>query len=206
MKLTDKLDPAHTALIVIDIQNDFCAPTGLMGRMGKNIAGMDTLVENIQKLVEACKQVNLPVFYTQQIYDRTKLNDLQKEQYDLDGKMITCDIAGDGWKFYKLTPPQEQVYVKYVYNIFSNEELKKKLQDLGTKTLIITGVSTQICVETAIRNGFDLGYKIVVPEELIATTSSDPDIQERTLQLIRKTYGTLTNREEITHILQGVAK
>src|SRR2546430_12334614 len=104
MDLQTKLNPASTALLVIDMQNDFCSPAGLMAAMGKDISGMDVVVEKIKKLAAVCEVAGVPVFYTQQLYDRSKLTDLQKEQYDLDGKMITCDIKGDGYKFYKLTP------------------------------------------------------------------------------------------------------
>jgi ureidoacrylate peracid hydrolase len=172
MNLTDKLNPSTTALIVIDMQNDFCSPDGLMGRMGKDVSGMDMLVKGIQSLVEVCENKHIPVFYTQQIYDRTKLTELQKEQYDLDGKMITCDIAGTGWEFYGFDPPENQVYEKYSYNIFSNERLIKDLEKSHIKTLIITG-----------------------------TTSSDPTIQARTLTLVKKTYGTVSNLDELTSIL-----
>jgi nicotinamidase-related amidase len=101
MQLADKLRPEHTALIIVDMQNDFCAPDGVMARKGK----------------------------------------------------------------------------------------------------VIAGVSTQICVETAIRNGFDLGYKIVLPEDLVATTSNDPETQKRTLVLVQKTYGVVTNSRELAQIL-----
>jgi ureidoacrylate peracid hydrolase len=203
MNLTDKLDPTHTALIVIDMQNDFCSPDGLMARMGKDISRMDTLVANIHSLVNVCENRHIPILYTQQIYDRTKLNELQNEQYDLDGRMITCDINETGWEFYGFTPPEDQVYEKYNYNIFSNERLIEDLHKANIKTLVITGVSTQICVETAIRNGFDLGYKIIVPSDLIGTTSSNPTIQERTLDLVKKTYGIVSSSAEITVILNG---
>lgn len=203
MKLKDKLNPSHTALIVVDIQNDFCSESGLMARRGKDVSGMDTLVANIKSLISVCDTVRVPVFYTQQIYDRSKLNELQKEQYDLDNKLITCDIKGDGWKFYGINPPESQVYPKYSYNAFSNQKLRKDLSKHGVKTLIITGVSTQICVETAIRNGFDLGYKIVVPKDLVATTSRDPNIQGRTLTLVRKTYGIVSELKEVVVLLNS---
>jgi ureidoacrylate peracid hydrolase len=202
MNLREKLNPAYTALIVIDIQNDFCSPSGVMARMGKDVSVMDSLVEDIQSLTKTCESRGIPVFYTQQIYDRTKLNELQKEQYDLDGKLITCDIEGDGWKFYGLNPPESRIYQKYTYNIFSNDRLKRELEEAGIKTLIITGVSTQICVETAIRNGFDLGYKIVVPADLTATTSRDPTTKERTLNLVQKTYGVVSSLDEVVATIQ----
>ena len=74
------------------------------------------------------------------------------------------------------------------------------------KTLIITGVSTQICVETAIRNGFDLGYKIIVPSDLVGTTSNDPATQTITLKRVGKTFGMVSSLGEISQILTGHAK
>jgi ureidoacrylate peracid hydrolase len=203
MNIHTKLDPKTTALLVIDIQNDFCSPTGLMASMGKNVSGMPVMVGKIQKLATVFEGSGMPVFYTQQIYDRSKLTDLQKEQYDLDGKMITCDIQGDGYNLYELTPPTDRVFPKYNYNVFSNPDLSQELSDRGIKTLVITGVATQVCVETAIRNGFDIGYKIVVPRDLVATTSKDPDIQERTLRLVEKTYGIVVDSAEVIAILQA---
>lgn len=202
MQLKQKLDPAVTALVVVDMQNDFCAPTGVMGQMGKDVSAMPDMVKGIQSLADVCEAKGVPVLFTQQIYDRSKLNDLQKEQYDLDGKLITCDIAGDGWQFFGFEPPAERVFPKYNYNIFSNPDLCNLLAEKGIKTLIITGVSTQICVETAMRNGFDLGYKIVVPADLVATTSKDSETQNRTLNLVRKTYGVVSSHQEIVEILE----
>jgi ureidoacrylate peracid hydrolase len=202
MNLTDKLNPATTALLVIDIQNDFCSPTGLQAALrGKDVSGMDAMIERIEKLAAVCDRVGIPSFYVQQIYDRSKLTDLQKEQYDLDGKMIICDVAGDGYKFYKINPPADRIFPKYVYNVFSNESLKNELAERGIKTLIITGVTTQVCVETAVRVGFDLGYKIVVPRDLVGTTSRDPETQARTLRLVEKTFGVVVDSQEIIDIL-----
>lgn len=203
MDLQTKLNSASTALLVVDIQNDFCSPAGLMASMSKDVSGMDTVIEKIKHLAALCEKVGIPTFYTQQIYDRTKLTDLQKEQYDLDGKMITCDINGDGYKFYKLNPPSDRVFPKYNYNVFSNHSLNNELSERGIKTLIITGGLTQICVETAIRNGFDIGYKIVVPRDLVATTSKDPETQQRTLSLVAKTYGVVVDSTEVMEILQA---
>jgi ureidoacrylate peracid hydrolase len=197
MNLSDKIKPLHTALIVIDIQNDFCSPDGALAQRGRDLSLMDPMIDSLQKTINVAERKAIPVLYTQQIYDRAHLNSLQLEQYDLDSKFISCDIATDGWKFYRLNPRADKVYVKYNYNIFSNSELVTKLQSLSIKTLVLTGVDTYICVETAIRNGFDLGYKIVVPIDLVAVNAKHRALQERTFDLVRKTYGTLTTSQEL---------
>lgn len=199
MELADKVDPAHTALIVIDIQNDFASPDRKFFRASRDgdLSEVDPMIDKLEKLIPKAEKAGVLVLYTQQIYDRTKLNSLQKEQYDLDGKMVTCDITTDGYKFYRLNPSIDQVYVKYNFNIFSNLMLMSLLESRGIKTLVITGMDTVFCVETAIRNGFDLGYKIVVPDDLVAGNAKYKDMSNRTLELVKKTYGVITTSEEL---------
>lgn len=200
MNLKDKINPNHTALIVIDIQNDFASPEGLLVKGGRDMSMVSPMIEKIQKTISIAEQAGIPVFYTQQIYDRSKLTDLQKEQYDLDGKYVTCDITTNGYKFYKISPKSEFTFIKYNYNIFSNPELEKALNIRGIKTLVITGMDTYWCVETAIRNAFDLGYKVVVPEDLVAGNAKNLDLHNRTLELVRRTFGALSTSSEINKI------
>ena len=200
MELKEKLDPKHSALLVIDIQNDFCAPDGLLARRGRDTANVEYMVDRLQKFIQVTEAAEVLTLYTQQQYDRTKLNELQKEQYDLDGKLITCDVETDGYRFYRINPPADKVFVKYNYNAFSSPDLLAVLESHDIKTLVITGVDTYYCVETAIRNGFDLGYKIVVPEDLVAGSSKHPELSERTLELVRKTYGVVSTAEEVANI------
>lgn len=200
MNLIDKINPKQTALIIIDIQNDFAAPDGLLAQRGRDMSMVEPMIEKMQETINIAKDAGVLTIYTQQIYDRSKLTDLQKEQYDLDNKYITCDITTDGYKFYKINPPQELVFVKYNYNAFSNSELEKVLQKHGIKTLIITGMDTYWCVETAIRNAFDLGYKVVVPKDLLACNGKYLDLHNRTLELVDKTFGVVATSSEINEI------
>ena len=92
MDLKEKLNPVHTALIVIDIQNDFCSPEGTLGKRGRDFTLIDQMMEKLPKVIQSAKEANVLTLYTQQIYDPQQINDLQKKQYGLDGKLITCDI------------------------------------------------------------------------------------------------------------------
>jgi ureidoacrylate peracid hydrolase len=204
MELKEKISPKHTALLVIDIQNDFAAPGGLLAKGGRDMLMVEPMIEKLQKTIAIAQVTGVPIFYTQQIYDRSKLTELQKEQYDMDGKYITCDIKTDGYKFYKIKPSAESVFVKYNYNAFSNPELEKKIKEHDIKTLVIAGLDTYWCVETAIRNAFDLGYKVVVPKDLVACNGRHQDLHRRTLELVQKTFGVIVTSEEINKIWNGV--
>lgn len=202
MDLATKLSPAHTALVVIDIQRDFAAPDGKLAQQGRDVTPAISVIDNLERLIPLAEQQGLGVYYFKQVYDRTKLNPLQLEQYDLDGKLVTCDIATKGHEFYRLAPPADKVYVKYNYNIFSNPKFEQELQANGIKTLILTGMDTQYCVETAIRNGFDLGYKIVLPTDCVACSVKQKDAHDRTLALTQKVFGTLTTTAELSALWQ----
>ena len=200
MQLRDKINPKHTAILVIDIQDDFVNPEGILAKRGRNMSMINDVVEKLPTFLEQAKSLGVLTLYTQQIYDYDKLNPLQKEQYDLDNKFVTCDKDTDGWKLYGITPGENDVYVKYNYNVFSNPDLIKRLEENDIKTLVIVGVDTVYCLETAIRNGYDLGYKIVVPEDLVAGNAKHIEMHNNTLIHVKKNYGVVSSSQEILDI------
>jgi len=204
MDINEKLSSLHTALIVIDIQNDFCSPDGLLGIRGRDFTLINEMMEKLSSVINTAKKSNVLTLYTQQLYDPNKINDLQKEQYELDGKLVTCDIKTDGYKFYKIDPPKEDIYTKYNFNAFSNSEFQKRLEKNNIKTLVITGVDTQFCVETAVRNGYDLGYKIVLVSDCIGTNAKHIEVHNHTIELVKRSYGVVLTSEELIHIWKSL--
>lgn len=200
MPLADKINPAHTALLVIDVQNDFCSPEGLLAKRGRDMSRTEPMIDRLLPFIARTQLAKVLTLYTQQVYDWSKLNDRQREQYSLDGRFINCDIATDGPNFYRITPPAGDVYVKYNFNAFSNPDLVQRLDDNAIKTLIITGFDSEFCVETAVRNAFDLGFKVVVPKDLIANNGRKVHREEILLELVETWYGVVTTSEEISTI------
>lgn len=80
------------------------------------------------------------------------------------------------------------------------------MQNRKIKTLVITGMDIIYCVESAIRNGFDLGYKIVVPEDMVAGNAKAKEFNERTLELVKKTFGVVVKSEDLVRIWQKYSK
>src|SRR4030043_2341009 len=199
MNLSEKINPKHTTLIVIDVQNDFASPDHKFFRASRNgdLTIVDPMIDKLEKTIPVAKRAGVDVIYTQQIYDPAKLNDLQKEQYELDSRLVTCNINSEGHKLYKINPDMKDVYKKNNFNIFSNDELVGRLVRRNTKTLVLTGMDIVFCVETAIRNGFDLGYKIVVAEDMIAGNARYMDLNNKTLELVKMTFGVVSNSAEL---------
>ena len=200
MDLREKVNPKHTALLVIDIQKDFADPAGFRGIHGGDLSQVDPMVDRLEQFIPVARQAGVLVLYTQQVYNRDKLSVLQKEQFDLDGRIIICDPKTGGHEFYRINPPEKDVFEKQNFNAFSNPKLQEKLSENGIKTLVITLMDTYYCVEAAIRNGYDLGYKIVVPEDLVAGNGKHIEIHNRTLELVQRTFGIVSNSVELSGI------
>jgi ureidoacrylate peracid hydrolase len=200
MPLAEKLAPGHTALLVVDLQRDFAAPDGLLARRGRDLAMVTPLLTALGPTLQMAKAAKVPVLYTKMLHDRTCLTLLQLEQYDLDGRVVTCDSAGNGHEFYGVQPPVGDVFVKYQYNIFSNSDFVQRLHELGTKTLVIAGMDTMYCVEAAIREAFDRGYKVVVPRDLVACNAKNLDLHHHTLRMVDKVFGVVVDSAEINRV------
>ena len=203
MPLAEKLAPGHTALLVIDLQRDFAAPDGVLARRGRDLAMVAPLLGALAPTLQMAKAAKVSVLYTKMLYDRACLTLRQREQYDLDGRVVTCDSAGDGHDFYGVQPPIGDVFVKYQYNIFSNPNFEQRLQELGTKTLVITGMDTMYCVEAAIRDAFDRGYKVVVPRDLVACNAKNLDLHKHTLRMVDKVFGVVVDSAELNRVWAG---
>ncbi|MDP2648979.1 MAG: cysteine hydrolase [bacterium] len=205
MELAEKIRPDHTALVVIDVQKDFADPDGLCGRRGRDLSQVEPMIEKLQKTISVAEKAGVSIYYIRQIFDRSKMSPMKLDQYDIDGNLITCDIATDGWNFYKLNPPEKLVYTKYNYNAFSIPEFVESLQKKEIRTLVFAGMDTYVCVETALRSGFDLGYRVVLPKDLVAANARHLDWHERTLAIVQKIYGPVIDSSEINHIWSSLA-
>jgi nicotinamidase-related amidase len=95
------------------------------------------MIENLRQTISVAEKAGVSIYYIRQMFDRSKMSPMKLEQYDLDGNLITCNIATDGWHFYKLNPPEELVYTKYNYNAFSIPEFVGSLQQKKIRTLVL---------------------------------------------------------------------
>ncbi len=198
MPLREKLNPQHTALLVIDIQNDFCSPAGLLAKRGRDLSSISAMIDRLIPFIDQAKAALVDTLFIKQVYDWDKLNARQREQYELDGRLVSCDIATEGHQFYRIRPPVADTYVKYTFSPFSNPQVQERLNQKNIKTLVITGVDAEYCVENAIRSAFDLGFKIVVPSDLIATNAKKNHRQERLLELLEANFGVVSSAGEIS--------
>ena len=85
----------------------------------------------------------------------------------------------------------EYIVKKHRYGAFTGTALDNTLRENGIRTLVVTGVQTNVCVETTLREGLSRGYYIVVPADCVATHSSD--LHDATLQNVERLFGDVTS-------------
>lgn len=212
--LAKKVDPSHTALIVVDVQNDFCAPKGMMDREGNDLSLVQAMVPRLQRLIEAARASGVFVVYIQSIYGLAG-NELLSESWleqaarRRKGSYTQYAVCAEGswnFEFYEGIQPieGEAIVNKHRFSAFEGTPLDLILRSRGIRTLIMTGVATNVCVETTARQGFVMDYYIVFAGDCTGTYSREE--QETTLRNIDKYFGQVANHDEIIACWEAAQK
>ena len=203
--LEQKVDPCHAALIVIDMQNDYCAEGGYLSKEGAQLGLNRAMIPRLIKFIEASRKAKMPVIFVRTIHvceNNWYLSDVWLEHHRRVGKGKYVDYAvleegSWGAKFYKgIKPlPGEAIVIKYRYDAFIGTNLELILKSKGIRTIILTGVSTNCCVESTALSGFMRDYYVVVPRDCVSTTT--PEKQENSLKTIDFFIGQVTGSSDI---------
>ena len=171
----NKVAPAHTALLVIDMQNDFCADGGMATREGFNVTRVREMAARLPDFCAAARDAGVLVIFVRNIYTTEKnfyLSDAWLEQaarvrkgsYTLQG---VCAAGHWGGDFYGNIHPEagDVVVIKHRFNAFHNTNLETILRSNGIRTLVFSGCLTNVCVETTARDAFMRDYYVVVTSD-----------------------------------------
>jgi ureidoacrylate peracid hydrolase len=195
-----RYDPAHTALIIVDVQNDFCSPQGSLATLADaDVSAAVEMTPRLVGLIEHARAAKLPVVFIQTIHDET--NDspqwLNRHTGEPDGSAragITCRTGSWGAEFYEVAPlPGEIVVNKYRYSAFAGTNLQIVLTTLGIRSLLFTGVATEVCVESSLRDGLFAEYYVSLVEDCAATYSQDA--HDASVRGIAKNFGTVVTSD-----------
>lgn len=173
--LAGDLDPSRTALVVIDVQNDFAHPDGVMGRAGVDLSGVEPAVAAARRLVDAAHAAGAPVIFvslqTTAALD-SRAASLRRDRQGLPNgeAQRVCRRGKWGAEWYGVSPGEGDVEVeKHRYSSFQDTELDLQLRALGVDTLVVCGLTTECCVETAVRDAFHRDYNVFLAEDACAS-------------------------------------
>jgi ureidoacrylate peracid hydrolase len=209
--MREKVNPAHCALLVIDMQNDFIADGGLISKDGRDTTEAKKLALRLPELLVAARQAGVLVIFVRNIYTTDHnlyLSDAWLEQAvrKRKGGYTTIPVCGpDSWggDFYGEVRPLagEAIVSKHRYSGFHNTNLDTILRANGIRTVVTTGVVSNVCVETTAREAFVRDYYVVLPRDAAAAYSIAD--HEQTLANIDRFFGELSSIEELCSIWHG---
>ena len=193
------IHPKHSAILVIDVQNDFCHPDGGQAKQGKDISAMNAVVPNIVKLIEEGRKAGVPVIFIRNGHSKWTRSEAWHNKKQESKLPFLCEEGTWGADFYQVKPlPGERNIIKYGYDAFIGTNLDIILSNSGIKTLILSGVATNICVESTARHGFMLDYNIIFLEDCAATHHIEE--HEATLHNIEGNFGFVRSSAELFRI------
>ncbi len=204
--LEKKVDPSHTALIVVDVQNDFCAKGGALDKEGLDVRLVQAMVPKLTNFINRVREVGLAIIYIQAINntkDNRYLSDVWLEQKKRRAKKgryreyPVCEQDSWGADFYGgIKPlPEEIVVNKHRFSAFIDTDFDLILRSKGIRTLIMTSVQTNVCVESTTRDGFMKDYYIVFLNDCTATTSEE--LHNNTLKTIDLYFGEVVDSSDV---------
>jgi nicotinamidase-related amidase len=191
-------EPAKCALVIIDMQRDFLEPGGFGEMLGNDVSQLRRTIEPNQRLLTTWRKLGLQVIHTREGH-RPDLTDLPPAK-KIRGRSATA--IGDtgpmgrilirGEEGHDIIPelyplPNEPVIDKPGKGAFFATDLHAILQHRGIEQLIVTGVTTEVCVNTTVREANDRGYDCLVPEDCVG--SYFPEFQDMGLKMIKAQGG-----------------
>lgn len=206
--------PETTALIVIDMQRDFAEPGGFGASLGNDVSRVTAIVPTVKRLIEGFRAAGLPVIHTMECH-KPDLSDLPPAKRDRGnpsirigdvGPMGRVLIAGEPGTAIldELAPlPGEIVIEKPGKGAFYATGLGDDLKRLGARQLVFAGVTTEVCVQTTMREANDRGYECLVAED--ATESYFPEFKAAALAMIRAQGAIVGWTATTDQVLEGIA-
>ncbi|MEM9708484.1 MAG: cysteine hydrolase [Pseudomonadota bacterium] len=189
-----RFDPATTALIVIDMQRDFIEDGGFGASLGNDVAPLQAIVPTTARLIAAARSARLTVIHTRECH-APDLSDCPPAKRDRGapqlrigdkgpmGRVLVAGEPGAGI-VPELSPLDSEIVIdKPGKGAFYATSLGGDLARLGIRTLIFAGVTTEVCVQTTMREANDRGFECLLAED--ATESYFPEFKAATLAMIR---------------------
>jgi nicotinamidase-related amidase len=205
--------PTTCALLIIDMQRDFLEPGGFGEMLGNDVSQLRRTIEPNKKLLAAWREKGLQVMHTREghrpdlgcLPPAKKIRGRSKTTIGDPGPMGRILVRGEAG--HDIIPELYPVFGEAVIDkpgkgAFFATDLHAILQNRGIKQLIVTGVTTEVCVNTTVREANDRGYDCLVPEDCVG--SYFPEFQEMGLKMIKAQggiFGWVSHSEKILAVL-----
>jgi len=209
-----QFDSETTALVVIDMQRDFAEPCGFGESLGNDVGRVQAIVPTVKRLIEGFRAAGLPVIHTMECH-RPDLSDCPPAKRNRGNPRLRIGDAGPMGRILiagepgtailpELAPlPGEIVIEKPGKGAFYATIFGEELARIGARQLVFAGVTTEVCVQTTMREANDRGYECLLAVD--ATESYFPEFKAATIAMI-KAQGAIVGWTATTdEVLTGLA-
>ncbi|HEY9809162.1 MAG TPA: cysteine hydrolase family protein [Halomicronema sp.] len=209
---TLKIDLTKTAILVIDMQNDFCHPDGWLAHIGVDVSPARTPIQPLQNLLPSLRKIGIPVLWvnwgnrpdllnispaTLHVYNPTGTAIGLGNPLPSNGAKVLEDGSWAAAVVDELEPnPQDIRINKYRMSGFWDTPLDSILRNLGKTTLFFAGVNADQCVMATLQDANFLGYDCLLVKDCTATTSPE-FCWQATLYNINQCFGFVTDSQAI---------
>jgi len=204
-ELHELVDPAHTALVLVDMQRDFVEPDGAFGRMGVDVRMYERMRPRLGRLLQAARQHGVLAVHVQMSTlpgrasdspAQLRFNMRMHQSFRGDGPPLRyAEVGSRGQEFVDdLRPADGEVVVaKWRSSGFWGTNLDLVLRSNGIRTVVVAGCTTEGCVESTARDAMFNDYYVVVPEDCVA--SDDSAQHDASLLLMRHRFDVVASDE-----------
>jgi nicotinamidase-related amidase len=208
-----RFDPQTIALVVIDMQRDFAEPGGFGASLGNDVSRVQAIVPTVKRLIEGFRTSGLPVFHTMECH-RPDLSDCPPAKRERGnpamrigdvGPMGRILVAGEPGTAIldELAPrPGEIVIEKPGKGAFYATKFGDELKRIGASQLVFAGVTTEVCVQTTMREANDRGFECLLAED--ATESYFPEFKAAAIAMIRAQGAIVGWTATTDQVLEGI--
>ncbi|MDA0369696.1 MAG: cysteine hydrolase [Proteobacteria bacterium] len=195
------VDPRHTAFVIVDMQNDFCHAAGVMGRHGEDLSDFPAAIETIKGLLAAARTSGALVIHVQGTNMATARAASHRGLVSEQQKVMQLTMPGT-WgaeQLDSLAPIDgEEIVIKHRYIGFVDTRLETLLRSNHIRTLVVTGTATQTCVESTVRDGQMRDYRIVIPQDGVASRGRHQHLKKASLETMGLYFADVVKAEAVS--------
>lgn len=185
--------PADSVLIVVDVQNDFCHDDGVFGKSGVDLRGMQASVDNLLPFIEAARAAHVPVIFVKTHHDAWNDSPAFTQRHiRREAHAEICATGTWGAEYYRVRPTAGDCEVlKHRYSAFVGTTLEVVLRSLGRPRLLFAGVTTNVCVESSLRDACMRDYRAVLVADCAGAVTKEE--HEGAIHNVRTYFGSVSD-------------
>jgi nicotinamidase-related amidase/MFS family permease len=204
--LPPMIEPATTALVIIDVQTDFLSPAGVAGRWGIDLGRFERPLRHIDALIAAGRARGVTQVFVRVVTraetDSTALRLLHARNGRPLQSLALCRAGTPGAAYYRVAPrPGDLEIEKPLYSSFVGTDLDAQLRARGIDTLVLVGFTTDCCVDCTARDAFHRNYNVFMVSD--ATEAYEPELHTGALNALSKNCALLTDTAAVLGAWSG---